>query len=180
MEVDEDEEEADAIAMAHYYAQRTYKDILDELRENDPEIKDVCADESDWPMGYGQSLGEAIQNNTVISTIWLTVNDILDLRQEISLLSGNFRPGNFDPTQLDSYSGSARMLLQYIRTSAALQHVVKDHLRNLLVVAVALNPHVLHFKCEVWIPPQVFVYLLSTSQSLTHLYLQVHRFDALA
>jgi hypothetical protein len=118
-----DEEEADALEMAHYYAQRTYKDILDELRKNEPHVKDAQACESAWPLGYGQSLGEAIQNNTVISTIWLNVNDILDLRQEISVLSGNFHLGSFDPTHLESYSGSARLLLQYIRTSAALQVV---------------------------------------------------------
>jgi hypothetical protein len=83
------------------------------------------------------------------------------------------------------------LLLQYIRTSTSLQavalregrsepHFIKDHLLNLLVTALALNPHVLKFTCEVWIPPQALLYLLDTAQSLTHLYLVVHRFDALA
>jgi hypothetical protein len=35
-----------------------------------------------WPVGYGRELGEALQNNTIVSTLTLNVNHIVDSTKE--------------------------------------------------------------------------------------------------
>jgi hypothetical protein len=173
---------------------RSYHCVLDRLRCNDPKENFPMASEQGWPLGYGRQLGEALQNNTVVDTIWLNVNDILDIREEMDLF-GNYLLGKevyahgFDPRHLDSYIGSSKLLHQFLQISASLRtvllkmgrsesHFLTDHLRDLLVTAVARNPHITKFQFDTWISPDSFSYLLSATQSITHLYFQVRHFDA--
>jgi hypothetical protein len=161
-----------------------------------PEFEGECC-ACACPVGYGRELGEALQNNTVVSTLTLNVNHIVDSTKEDEDYQGGSLEAcvcqgvvsdSFNPRALDVYSGSASLLLRYIQTSKALRRVIlrngphtsnlaTDYIRSLVVTAIARNPHVTDFECTVKLPAEPLAFLLSTAPSLTALHLDMCHFE---
>jgi hypothetical protein len=165
---------------------------------NDADTTDVVVCEYAWPVGYGRELGEALQRNTVVSMLVLCVNEIVDSIEEAKHYKDNmemrievcqgFTDQGFNPRYLDVYSGGATLFFRYIQTSVALRALVlregkypsnpvTDFICKLCVTAVARNPHLTKFQCDMKLPAVPFAYLLSTAPSLTCLCLDMSLFE---
>jgi hypothetical protein len=182
---------------------RTYQEILSDVRNNDFDTTALAACEYTWPVGYGRELGEALSHNTIVSTLVLNVNDIVDGMEEakeytassakqaegVSVWQGfEGAVPKFNPCHLDAYFGSATMLFRYIQSSAALRMVifregkspssqVTRYIRMLALTAVARNPHLTMFQVEMNLPAEPLAYLFSSAPSLKLLCMSTWDFD---
>jgi hypothetical protein len=185
-------------AYLNQFSTPTFQEILNAVRNNDGDTTMVVVCEYSWPVGYGRELGEALQHNTVVSTLVLCVNEMVDSIKEANHYKDNmgmrievcqgFTDKSCNPRYLDAYFGSATLLFRYIQTSMTLHTVVlregrypanpvTDYIRKLCVTAVARNPHLTKFQCDMKLPAEPFAFLLSTAPSLTCLCLDMSHFE---
>jgi hypothetical protein len=192
-----DKTEMDSTRGRFRFRDPTYQEVLGAVRNNDADTTEVVVCEHTWPVGYGRELGEALQHNTVVSTLVLCVNEIVDAIEEFKDFKANLEAGvdvwqginddGFNPRYLDVYFGGATLLFRYIQTSVALRVVdlregrypaspVADYIRKLCLTAMARNPHLTKFQCGMKLPAEPLAYLLSTTPSLTCLCLDMSHY----
>jgi hypothetical protein len=156
-----------------------FLDRLRRVRSNDAATTMLIACDYSWPLGYGRHLGEALHNNTAVSTLILNVNAIVDSGEEYKEYNdckASLEPGvRFNPRFLDVYSGCAALLLRYIQTSAALRvmglqegrspatEAAKSYFPNLVVMAIAQSaPDPFSVSCEATTRASVLSLVYST------------------
>jgi hypothetical protein len=181
----------------YHFRDPTFQEVLSAVRNNNADTTEIVVCEYAWPVGYGRELGEALQHNTVVSTLVLCVNEIVDSIEEMKYYKDNLDAGvlvcrgftekDFNPCYLDGYFGGATLLFRYIQTSVALRVVdlregrypsnpVTDYIHKLCLMAMARSPHLTKFQCGMKLPAEPLAYLLSTAPSLTCLCLDMSHF----
>jgi hypothetical protein len=142
------------------------------LKYNNPLLDTVQLDAESYPIGYGRALGKAILDNTIVAAIGLNVRKLIRFGEEAEHAT-------------TETSSSASPLLRYLTNSQTLRkvtlndgerHYLIDRLSGLLVRAVARNPNVFEFYCNVWLPPTSLAHLMQTTVSITRLELAVRDF----